>query len=218
MYEVEQKFRIASADAFHEKLASLGVRWRNRVFEIDTYLKHPARNFVETGEALRIRRQWVVDLVGEPCSATFCAFLTYKGPKLDVLTKTRRETELPLGDRIAFAPERLPLGETLFFEEGDLPTLPGADEWIETMKILGFVPVQPVKKVRMKTSWQHQGWNLEITFDRVAAAGVFAEIEAIAEALEDIGVAQDAVLDLAQSLGLNDVEPKSYLSLVMDKK
>ena len=47
----------------------------------------PCRDFAQTDEALRIRT------VGDT------SFVTYKGPKLDATTKTRRELELPLRRR-----------------------------------------------------------------------------------------------------------------------
>ncbi|HEY2881269.1 MAG TPA: class IV adenylate cyclase, partial [Pirellulales bacterium] len=48
------------------------------------YFNHPARDFAQTDEALRLRQ------VGQ------LNFITYKGPKLAAATKTRREIELPL--------------------------------------------------------------------------------------------------------------------------
>lgn len=51
----------------------------------DAYFTHPARDFATTDEALRLRR---VDGRTE---------LTYKGPKLDKATKTRREYTTDVG-------------------------------------------------------------------------------------------------------------------------
>ena len=49
--------------------------------QVDTYFSHPARDFAATDEALRIRS---IDQEN---------FVTYKGPKLDATTKTRREID-----------------------------------------------------------------------------------------------------------------------------
>lgn len=51
----------------------------------DAYFSHPTRDFAATDEALRLRR---VDARAE---------LTYKGPKLDASTKTRREYTTDVG-------------------------------------------------------------------------------------------------------------------------
>ena len=55
-----------------------------RRIEVDRYFNHPARDFAETDEALRIRRIGPVNRI------------TYKGPRVDTVTKTRQELELPL--------------------------------------------------------------------------------------------------------------------------
>ncbi len=52
--------------------------------QVDTYLRHPCRDFRATDEALRIRR-----IQGN-------AFVTYKGPRLGGPVKVRPEIELPL--------------------------------------------------------------------------------------------------------------------------
>lgn len=82
--EVEQKLRVADAAALRERLANLGVRFAEPLRQIDAYFNHPARDFAQTDEALRIRS------VGEE------NYVTYKGPKLDRTVKARRELEQPL--------------------------------------------------------------------------------------------------------------------------
>src|ERR1043165_5986993 len=85
-FEVEQKFPLTSPAAIEQKLLQLAARESDRVEQIDAYFNHPSRDFAQTDEALRIRQ------VGQQ------NFITYKGPKVDATTKTRREIELPLGD------------------------------------------------------------------------------------------------------------------------
>lgn len=55
----------------------------------DLYLAHPARDFAQTDEALRLSRRG-----GR-------ADITYKGPKLDARTKARREVVVPVEDAAA---------------------------------------------------------------------------------------------------------------------
>ncbi|MBD3260273.1 MAG: class IV adenylate cyclase, partial [Candidatus Altiarchaeales archaeon] len=80
MLEVEVKVPWSGGD---KPLFDLGAKFREEYLQEDVYFAHPCRDFLESGEALRIR---CVD--GE-------FFLTYKGPRLDVDTKSRQEIEFP---------------------------------------------------------------------------------------------------------------------------
>jgi adenylate cyclase, class 2 len=86
MLEVEMKFRIEDVAAFRLRLADLPVTAQPTEQHVDTYFRHPVRDFGATDEAFRCR---VVDDQ---------AWLTYKGPRLDSSTKSREEIELPLAD------------------------------------------------------------------------------------------------------------------------
>ena len=77
-YEVELKFPVADLGAIEARLVELGTRFDEAVTQVDRYFAHPARDFARTDEALRIRQ------VGNAC------YVTYKGPKVDAATKTRR--------------------------------------------------------------------------------------------------------------------------------
>jgi adenylate cyclase, class 2 len=83
-YEVEQKFPIGDLGEIERHLITLGAVIEPPVVQVDLYFAHPARDFAQTDEALRIRR------VGDE------SFITYKGAKIDQATKTRSEIELPL--------------------------------------------------------------------------------------------------------------------------
>ena len=85
-YEVEQKFPVDDLAAVEGRLAALGAEISGPRVETDLYFNHPARDFAQTDEALRLRR------VGEQNR------ITYKGPKLDPTTKSRAELDLPLAD------------------------------------------------------------------------------------------------------------------------
>ncbi|QDV38492.1 class IV adenylate cyclase [Tautonia plasticadhaerens] len=81
-FEVEMKFRGADHAALARLLAELGGQAGEAVEQEDIYLSHPSRDFRETDEALRLRRDGAENRV------------TYKGPKLAGPTKTREELEL----------------------------------------------------------------------------------------------------------------------------
>ena len=84
MLEVELKFPLDDALSLRERLASVGAVAKGVVVQSDAYFNHPARDFAQTDEALRIRT------VGDE------SVVTYKGPKLGGWAKTRFELELPL--------------------------------------------------------------------------------------------------------------------------
>lgn len=181
-YEVEQKFPTTEMPALEAKLAALGATVSHPRLEVDVYFAHPARDFAATDEALRIRR-------GESSS-----YITYKGPKIDSTTKTRREIELPLG-----ADE-------------------GADvAWGGLLEALGFTPVGEVRKRRRKALVSWQGRKVEASLDDVEGLGTFIELELIAEA-DGVEAAKACVASLAATLGLSGSQRKSYLELVLQEQ
>jgi adenylate cyclase class 2 len=82
-YEVEMKFRTGdSHTALGRRLAAMGGVAGPVQDQEDIYLSHPARDFAQTGEALRLRREGSSNR------------LTYKGPRHAGPTKTREEVEI----------------------------------------------------------------------------------------------------------------------------
>ncbi|MEM9187493.1 MAG: class IV adenylate cyclase [Planctomycetota bacterium] len=177
--EIEQKYRVANHGGIAERLAALGAARGSAVRQVDAYFAHPTRDFAVTDEALRLRR------VGESNA------VTYKGPRLDSATKTRREIELPLA-------------------EGDQSH--GA--WTELLEALGFRPVLEVAKTRTPYHLSCDGFALEIALDSVDRLGMFVEVEAVADS-EQVDAARDTVLAFAGRLGLVDAEQRSYLELLL---
>jgi adenylate cyclase class 2 len=90
MYEVEVKVR-AEHGPVRDRLRERGATFLGRVRQVDTYYDHPGRSFVETDEALRVRRE--VPAEGDPVTR-----LTYKGPLVESASKTREEVETRVGD------------------------------------------------------------------------------------------------------------------------
>src|SRR6185295_3103461 len=119
-WEVEQKFRLTDS-SLESQLIALGARFHAPLDQTDHYFRHPCRDFAQTDEALRLRQ------VGDE------NVITYKGPKIDLLTKTRRELELPL-------------------TTGQLTI----DQFTELLAALGFTPVATEKKQRRiaNLTWQ----------------------------------------------------------------
>lgn len=84
--EIEVKSRMPDRRALERLLRRKGARLHDEAVEKDTYYNHPARDFAQTDEAVRIR------------SSGGRASLTYKGPKLDRTSKSREEIILEIGD------------------------------------------------------------------------------------------------------------------------
>lgn len=95
MYEVEVKVPAAHA-AVRERLETLEAESLGRVVQVDTYYDAPHREFVETDEALRIRRESV--LAGDEGERAFENRITYKGPLLEAESKSREEFETGVDD------------------------------------------------------------------------------------------------------------------------
>ncbi len=91
-FEVEVKFAIKNPKSIEAKLSQIGAVKTNTETQIDTYFNHPCRSFEYTDEALRLRsREQTVITSPTKDIPPAKVELTYKGPKLDVSTKTRFE-------------------------------------------------------------------------------------------------------------------------------
>ncbi len=80
MLEIEVKARADHKNA-KEKLSDIGAEMIGVQHHLDTYFNAPHRDFTNTDEALRIR------------SVNGRSVMTYKGKKLDTVSKTREEFE-----------------------------------------------------------------------------------------------------------------------------
>jgi adenylate cyclase class 2 len=180
-YEVEQKHRVEDVAALVTQLEQRGVTLKAPVTQADQYFAHPARDFAKTDEALRIR------------TTGRRAFVTYKGPKLDTATKTRRELELPLhADDVAGA------------------------KFAELLSALGFRPVETVRKQRRKFEIDFKGHRVEGALDDVEHVGTFVELE-LAASDENLEPTKQVIRELAEELRLSPSERLSYLELLLEK-
>ena len=81
-YEVELKFAQEPDSNLESKLIEWGATNKKTEHQVDIYFQHPARDFSQTDEAMRIRSVGTRNV------------LTYKGPLIDSETKTRLEQEV----------------------------------------------------------------------------------------------------------------------------
>jgi adenylate cyclase class 2 len=122
------------------------------------------------------------------------AVITYKGPRLGGPTKTREEIE------VAFAG--------------------GVDAYPDVRRVfqrLGFRSVAIVRKTRRPYHLSVQGHSIEVALDTVDGLGPFVEIEAIAGSEEQLPAVQRVVLELAGRFNLVDLEPRSYLRMILER-
>ena len=179
MLEIEAKYPLPDLASVAECLLGLGARLVEDRCDADHYFNAPDRDFARTDEALRVRR------IGKQ------NFITYKGPKLDRETKTRKEIE------VAFA-------------EGDS----AADNLMSLLQELGYRPVAVVRKKRRIFEQERDGFTVHFCLDEVERVGTYAEIEIVAE--ESRFESAKAVLQqVAGELGLTQSERRSYLEMLL---
>lgn len=179
MFEVELKFAVADAERLRSRLEQLGASWGPPEFQCDQYFAHPCRDFAQTNEALRLRT------IGEQ------HILTFKGPVIDRLTKTRREIETDLAS-----------------------TTTAAVAMTDTLVSLGFQPVRKVEKHRRTATLRWNDSDITCAWDEVPPLGTFVEFEIVTD---DAGrtAAAEAILSLAAALVLGEPERRSYLKLLL---
>ena len=182
MYEVERKFPVNSFDEIRSRLTALDCHFAEPVVQVDRYFAHPQRDFAQTDEALRIRS------VGDRHR------VTYKGPRIDRVTKTRREIELPLG-----------------------PGSGTAEKMAEVFLQLGFREVATVRKQRTTADFTWNGMPIEVALDRVDQVGTFVELESMADETT-LDSVRHQLNRLAQHLGLQESERRSYLELLLARR
>ncbi|MBC7816868.1 MAG: class IV adenylate cyclase [Planctomycetaceae bacterium] len=183
-YEVELKFPLtntATVEALRQRIAVLGAQPSQPLDQRDIYFAHPSRDFAQTDEVFRLRCVGVEN------------FLTYKGPLVDQVAKTRREIEVPAAS-----------GQT------------AREQLLEMFASLGFREVRDVVKRREPFHLRWQDRDLEVVIDNVRDLGWFAELEIIAED-SDRNTARECLVALSQELNLGKSERRSYLRLLLEK-
>ncbi len=180
----------ADHDAVRARLDAVGAEHTRRVEQVDTYYDAPHRDFAETDEALRLRRETVREASGDDGhdgrEGRTETRVTYKGPLVEAASKTREEFETAVADA-------------------------GAVEGI--LAGLGFEPAATVEKER--DCYAVDGYT--VTVDAVAGVGEFVEVER--EAAEaDIEAAREGAYAVLRELGLDpdDQILTSYLGLLLE--
>lgn len=120
--------------------------------------------------------------------------VTYKGPKQPGATKTRSEIEVPIAD-----------GQD------------AADDFCNLLEHLGYRPTAVVRKRRIEYHLHRDDFEVFACLDDVEEVGRFIELEIVApENRRD--AAQEVVTMLCRELGLEQIERRSYLEMLLEKK
>lgn len=183
MIEVEIKFRVPDVALVDRLIVEGQLAFADPVVQQDVYWNHPQRNFRETDESLRIRSSGDQNI------------LTYKAPRLDTLTRTRPEIEIPF----------LAGGESM-------------EKMRAVLLALGFHIIESVRKSRRTAAFLWEGTEIEVVLDEVESLGTFLEIEAIAEESQWKTV-RDQIVCLAEHWHILDLrEPRSYLRMLLEQQ
>jgi adenylate cyclase class 2 len=184
MYEVEVKVR-ADHDAVRERLDELDAQRVGRVTQEDTYYDAPHREFAETDEALRVRRETSQEEPTQDDTRETEEVVTYKGPLVEQASKTRREVETGV-------------------EDGDAAHA--------VLDALGFESAATVRKERVR--YRLDGYTVTLDSVDGVGEFVEVEIEADEDGIEAAREGAYAVLsDLG--LDPDDQIRTSYLGLLL---
>lgn len=217
MYEVEIKVP-ADVDAVRDRLRTAGAERVDARRQRDVYYDAPHRDFAETDEALRVRRET---------------------PLPDGIGSVETPDDSPddsLDDSLDDSPDDSLEGiGTVDTSEDDAPTKltykgPLLDEGSKTraehetgvddpeavagvLSGLGFDPAATVEKRR--EFWSHDGFT--VTLDAVTGLGEFVEIERAVDDEADIEATRDDALEALDRLGLDGSTQirTSYLGLLL---
>ncbi len=177
MIEIEVKARVDDARKMERAIIAMGATPIGIQDQADTYYNAPHRNFEKTDEALRIRVEG-----GD-------AFLTYKGPKMDTVSKTRQEFQTEIKE-----PETM----------GNI------------LSSLGFLPVATVTKRRKNyrlgdffislDEVRDLGSFIEIEIPVKSSKNYEEKVESILKIIEKLGISRTSTIR------------ESYLEMILGKK
>ncbi|MHA1728694.1 MAG: class IV adenylate cyclase [Promethearchaeota archaeon] len=199
MYEAEVKLTVGykeDKEIYINSIKKLGAKYRINLEHTDIYYNMPdgLRNFAETDEALRIRKSTEYNaLTGKKTDVKQSCDITYKGPKLDKITKSRIEFVCNILD---------------------------PDILDEILLTLGFRRILTVKKERILYHLEYEGSSIEILIDKIQHLdGYFSEFEIMTSTREEMADAKKTIFKLMNKLGysISDSITLSYLELVIKK-
>ena len=176
MIEIEVKAGVEDPKSIERCIIELGATPIGIETQADTYYNAPDRDFGKTDEALRIRVQ-----DGK-------SVLTYKGPKMDAISKTRKEVQTEIKD---------------------------TDNMGNILSALGFFPVATVSKKRKNfrigdfyislDEVRNLGHFIEVEIAVKDPRNYEEKVESIFKFMAKLGIDRESTIR------------KSYLEMVLEK-
>ena len=195
MIEVEIKVRISNHDLIRKKFEENNGIYKISLLHEDTYFNLPKglRDFKKTDEALRLRKSVEFNKNDETKKQVINHFITYKGKKMDLSTKTRKELDIKIEDI-----ENM----KLLLEE------------------LGFQEIFTVKKERELYEFEFKNYYIEALIDYLPILDQhFLEVEFLLDSPKNLEDSTVVLFDFLSLLGIKKEESirKSYLELIAEK-
>jgi len=195
MIEVEIKVKISDPNLIRKKFEDFNGVYKLSLHHEDTYFNMPKglRDFKQTDEALRLRKSIEFNRDNKGRAQKINYFITYKGKKIDITTKTREEIEVKIN------------------EIEDMKNL---------LKLLGFREVFTVIKERELYDFTFQDTRIEALIDYLPTLEqYFIEVEILAETISKVEKAKEILFQFLEVFGIKKEESirTSYLELVMIK-
>ena len=196
MIEVEIKVRITDPDLIWKKLKENQGSYKFSMIHEDIYYNMPIglRDFKQTDEALRLRKSVRFNKNQKLETQKTENFLTYKGKKIDTISKTREEIDI---------------------------SIENIEEMGKLLKLLGFQEVLTVIKERELFALEFKNNKIEALIDYIPFLNQhFIELEYLTETEAEIERARNFLFDFLGLLGIQrtDSITKSYLELILEKK
>jgi adenylate cyclase class 2 len=151
------------------------------------------RDFKQTDEALRLRKSVEFNKNASSKGQKINYYITYKGKKLDKITKTREEVEIKIGEIEAMK---------------------------ELLKLLGFREIFTVVKNRELYEFVFNDRKIEALIDYIPSLEQhYMEIEVISESQDTVEKNREILFKFLEKLEITREESirKSYLELIAEK-
>ncbi len=195
MIEVEIKVQIPDPALMRKRFEDNQGIYKFSLIHEDTYYNMPKglRDFKQTDEALRLRKSSRYDKGNRENIQDIEYFITYKGRKIDTLTKTREEIEIKIED---------------------------IEKMKKMLELLGFQEVLTVKKERELYVFNFKNYQIEALIDYLPILKKhFIEVEYLAKFSEEIEDLRQVLFDFLSLFDIKRAESiiKSYLELILEK-
>ena len=180
MFEIEVKVPLKDAIDTTRQLENIGFHKSQKIREEDHYYDNAASQIKNNGEALRVRH--ITDLENGVSESV----ITFKGKKMDTVSKSRKELETGVSDG--------QLAEQIF-------------------AAIGFHKVSP-SVIKVRQELMHD--DMTACIDQIDGLGSFLELEIVVTGEEEKDDALAKISAVLEKLGysLSDTIRNSYLALL----